>query len=53
MKNLFSFADNILDGSCASKSLVINGKVVFGSLTVPQEMVLDPQGANDKTKLFL
>ena len=54
-EDLFSFADNILDGSCAWESAgsLKNGKVVFGSLTVPREMVLDPQGANDKTKLYL
>ena len=56
-EDLFSFADNILDGDsrCAWESAgsLKNGKVVFGSLTVPREMVLDPQGANDKTKLYL
>jgi phage/plasmid-like protein (TIGR03299 family) len=56
-EELFSFADNILDGDsrCAWESAgsLKNGKVVFGSLTVPREMVLDPSGANDKTKLYL
>ena len=56
-EDLFSFADNILDGDsrCAWESAgsLKNGKVVFGTLTVPREMVLDPQGANDKTKLYL
>ena len=56
-EELFSFADNILDGDsrCAWESAgsLKQGKVVFGSLTVPREMVLDPQGANDKTKLYL
>ena len=54
-EELFSFADNILDGSCAWESAgsLKGGKVVFGTLTVPREMVLDPQGANDKTKLYL
>jgi phage/plasmid-like protein (TIGR03299 family) len=56
-EELFSFADNLLDGDsrCAWESAgsLKNGKVVFGSLTVPREMVLDPQGANDKTKLYL
>ena len=56
-EDLFSFADNILDGDsrCAWESAgsIKNGKVVFGSLTVPREMVLDPQGANDTTKLYL
>jgi phage/plasmid-like protein (TIGR03299 family) len=56
-EELFSFADNILDGDsrCAWESAgsLKGGKVVFGTLTVPREMVLDPQGANDKTKLYL
>ena len=56
-EDLFSFADNLLDGDsrCAWESAgsLKKGKVVFGSLTVPREMVLDPQGANDKTKLYL
>ena len=56
-EDLFSFADNILDGdsrcSWESAGSIKNGKVVFGSLTVPREMVLDPQGANDTTKLYL
>ena len=54
-EELFSFADNILDGSCAWESAgsLKKGKVVFGSLTIPREMVLDPQGSNDKTKLYL
>ena len=56
-EDLFSFADNILDGdsrcSWESAGSLKNGKVVFGSLNVPREMVLDPQGANDKTKLYL
>jgi phage/plasmid-like protein (TIGR03299 family) len=56
-EDLFSFADNVLDGDsrCAWESAgsLKNGKVVFGSLTVPREMVLDPQGANDTTKLYL
>lgn len=56
-EELFSFADNILDGdsrcSWESAGSLKNGKVVFGSLTVPREMILDPQGANDKTQLYL
>ena len=56
-EDLFAFADNILDGDSRcqweSGGSIKNGKVVFGSLTVPREMVLDPQGANDKTKLYL
>jgi len=29
------------------------GKVVFGTVDIPRTMVLDPQGANDTTKLYL
>ncbi len=41
-EELFAFADNILDGSCKWESAgsIKNGKVVFGSLTVPRTMVL-------------
>jgi len=56
-EELFSFADNIVDGDSRvaweSAGSLKAGKVVFGSLTVPREMVLDPQGANDKTQLYL
>lgn len=56
-EELFSFADNILDGDTRCKwesaGSLKNGKVVFGSLTVPRTMVLDPQGSNDKTELYL
>jgi phage/plasmid-like protein (TIGR03299 family) len=56
-EDLFSFADNVLDGdsrcSWESAGSLKKGRVVFGSLNVPREMVLDPQGANDKTKLYL
>ena len=56
-EELFAFADNILDGdeNCKWESAgsLKKGKVVFGSLTVPRTMVLDPQGANDETKLYL
>ena len=56
-EELFSFADNLLDGgsdcSWESAGSLKNGRVVFGSLNVPRTMVLDPQGANDETKLYL
>jgi len=56
-EDLFSFADNLHDGNpdvrWESAGSLKAGKVVFGSLTIPREMVLDPQGANDKTKLYL
>ncbi len=56
-EELFSFADNIVDGDSRvaweSAGSLKNGRVVFGSLTIPREMILDPQGANDKTQLYL
>lgn len=52
---LFSFADNILDGGASWESAgsIKDGRVVFGSLVVPREFTLDPQGANDKTVTYL
>jgi phage/plasmid-like protein (TIGR03299 family) len=56
-EELFSFADNIHDGNpdvnWESAGSLKNGRVVFGSLEIPRTMVLDPQGANDQTKLYL
>jgi len=56
-EELFSFADNIHDGNTdvrwESAGSLKKGKVVFGSLDIPRSMVLDPQGANDTTKLYL
>lgn len=52
---LFSFADNILEGGAIWESAgsIKDGRVVFGSLVVPREFILDPQGANDKTVTYL
>jgi phage/plasmid-like protein (TIGR03299 family) len=56
-EELFAFADNIHDANpeCRWESAgsLKNGKVVFGTVDVPRTMVLDPQGANDQTKLYL
>lgn len=55
-EELFQFADNVLDNNSAkweSAGSIKKGKVVFGSLDIPREIVLDPQGINDKTKLYL
>ena len=55
-EELFAFADNVLDNDAAkweSAGSIKKGKVVFGSLDIPREIVLDPQGINDKTKLYL
>ena len=56
-EELFAFADNIHDAdpNCRweSDGSLKNGKVVFGTVDIPRTMVLDPQGANDQTKLYL
>ena len=55
-EELFQFADNVLDNGAAkweSAGSIKKGKVVFGSLDIPREIVLDPQGVNDRTKLYL
>jgi phage/plasmid-like protein (TIGR03299 family) len=56
-EELFAFADNIHDAdpNCRWESAgsLKQGKVVFGTVDIPRTMVLDPQGANDQTKLYL
>ena len=56
-EELFAFADNIHDAdpNCRWESAgsLKQGKVVFGTVDIPRKMVLDPQGANDETKLYL
>lgn len=54
-EELFAFGDGILDGGAEWESAgsIKNGRVVFGSLVVPREFVLDPEGANDVTKTYL
>jgi len=56
-EELFAFADNIHDGNpdvvWESAGSLKNGRVVYGSLSIPRTMVLDPSGANDETKLYL
>lgn len=54
-EELFAFGDNLTDGGAEWESAgsIKNGRQVFGSLVVPREFVLDPQGANDKTKTYL
>jgi phage/plasmid-like protein (TIGR03299 family) len=56
--NFYVIRDNPFDqGNDAAKwesaGSIKKGKVVFGSLDIPREIVLDPQGVNDKTKLYL
>jgi phage/plasmid-like protein (TIGR03299 family) len=54
-EELFDFGDAMLDGGALWESAgsIKNGKVVFGSLVVPREFILDPSGANDKTVSYL
>jgi phage/plasmid-like protein (TIGR03299 family) len=56
-EELFAFADAIHDANpeCRWESAgsLKKGKVVFGTVDIPRTMVLDPQGANDETKLYL
>lgn len=54
-EELFSFADNILDGGSEWESAgsLKGGKVVFGSLVVPRNIILDPSGIKDETKIYL
>jgi phage/plasmid-like protein (TIGR03299 family) len=54
-EELFAFGDGILDGGASWESAgsIKNGRVVFGSLVVPREFILDEQGANDKTTTYL
>ena len=56
-EELFSFADNLHDGNegvnWESAGSLKNGRVVFGTMSSPRTMVLDPNGANDTTNLYL
>ena len=54
-EQLFDFGDAIVDGGASWESAgsIKGGRVVFGSLVVPKEFVLDPTGANDKTVTYL
>ena len=56
-EELFSFADNLHDGNSdvywESAGSLKKGRVVFGTMSIPRTMILDPFGANDETKLYL
>lgn len=53
-EELFAFGDNILDGGrWETAGSIKNGTVVFGSLALDREIVLDPNGANDVVKTYL
>jgi phage/plasmid-like protein (TIGR03299 family) len=54
-EDLFSFGDNILDGGgrWETAGSIKGGRVVFGSLALERETILDPQGVADKVKTYL
>lgn len=54
-EELFSFGDGILDGGAQWETAgsIKDGRVVFGSLAVPVEFILDPNGVADKTVTYL
>lgn len=54
-EELFAFGDGVLDGGAQWESAgsIKDGRVVFGSLVVPREFVIDPQGVADKTITYL
>ena len=56
-EELFSFADTLHDGNpdvyWESAGSLKNGRIVYGSLSIPRTIVLDPSGANDTTNLYL
>jgi phage/plasmid-like protein (TIGR03299 family) len=56
-EELFAFADNLHDGNedvvWESAGSLKSGRVVFGTMSIPRTMILDPEGANDKTNLYL
>jgi phage/plasmid-like protein (TIGR03299 family) len=54
-EELFDFADNILDngGRWETAGSIKGGRVVFGSLALERETVLDPNGVSDKINTYL
>jgi phage/plasmid-like protein (TIGR03299 family) len=54
-EDLFSFGDNILDGGgrWETAGSLKGGRVVFGSLALERETVLDPDGVADVVKTYL
>ena len=54
-EDLFSFGDNIIDGGgrWETAGSIRGGRVVFGSLALERETVLDPNGVADKVKTYL
>lgn len=53
-EDLFTFGDNIGDGArWETAGSIRNGRVVFGSLAIERETILDPNGVADKVKSYL
>lgn len=54
-EELFDFADGILDGGgrWETAGSLKGGRVVFGSLALERETVLDPSGVSDKINTYL
>jgi phage/plasmid-like protein (TIGR03299 family) len=54
-EELFAFGDNILDGGgrWETAGSISGGRVVFGSLALERETILDPSGVADKVKTYL
>lgn len=53
-EDLFAFGDNILDGArWETAGSIKDGTVVFGSLALDREVVLDPSGVEDKVNSYL
>jgi hypothetical protein len=54
-EDLFSFGDSILDGGAAWESAgsIKGGRKVFGSLKLPEDIILDPNGRADKVENYL
>lgn len=53
-EELFEFGDNLLDGArWETAGSIKNGRVVFGSLALERETVLDPNGVADKVNTYL
>jgi len=54
-EDLFDFADNILDngGRWETAGSIKGGRIVFGSLALERETVLDPNGVSDKVNTYL
>lgn len=53
-EQLFEFADNILDGArWETAGSIKNGTVVFGSLALERETILDPNGVSDQVNSYL